>query len=203
MKKLLPFLFFSFLLFSSVNALSGEISNKYKDDINKIENYFNNIKYLSSIFLQESSDGSVTYGKFYLSRPGKMRIEYQEPSEIVIVVNGGVLTYQDVELEETSYLRTNSTPASFLTRKNISFFAKDIEITNISKKNDIIRVSLIKKNKKEAGEFTLVFQENPIKFLKMEVKNDMDQITAITLENHDFKSKISKKLFIIKNNQLP
>ncbi len=145
----------------------------------------------------------MTYGKFYLSRPGKMRIEYKEPSEILIVANGSVLTYQDVELEETSHLRTNSTPASLLTRKHISFSAKDIKITNFIKKNGLMELSLIKKNKQEAGEFTLIFSENPIKFIKMEVKDDMDQIVTITLEKHDFISRIDNKLFIIKNSQLP
>ena len=49
---------------------------------------------------QESSDENVATGKFYLMRPGKMRIEYDQPLEILIIVNGKVLTYQDLELEK-------------------------------------------------------------------------------------------------------
>ena len=106
-------------------------------------------------------------------------------------------------MEETSYLRTNSTPASFLTRKNISFWAKDIEVTNFKKEDGLIYVSLVKKNKKEAGEFTLIFQNNPIKFVRMEVSDDLDQVTQVTLRNHYFKTKIDNKLFFVKNDQLP
>lgn len=191
------------LLVYPSQILANEVYERNQTDISKIEKYLNNIKYLGATFLQESQDSLITYGKFYLSRPGKMRIEYKEPSEILIVVNGGVLTYQDVELEETSYLRTNSTPASLLTRKNISFSAKDIEVTNFTREKGLIKLSLLKKNKQEAGEFTLTFSENPIKFIKMQAKDDMDQIVTITLEKHDFVTKIDNKLFIIKNSQLP
>ncbi len=192
-----------FFLFSSQAIANEAILEKNKADLEKIENYLQNIKYLSSTFIQESYDGSTILGKFYLSRPGKMRIEYHQPSNILVVVNGGVLSYLDIELEETSYLRTNSTPASFLTRKNISFAAKDIEVTSFTKKDNMLEVSLVKKNKKEAGEFTLVFEDNPIKFLKMEVKDDLEQITTITLKDHNFEDKIDSKLFVVKNNQLP
>ena len=182
--------------------------SKYKKELNAIENYLQNINYLEADFLQESSEGNIIEGKFYLSRgsgsdAGKMRIEYNQPSKILIIVNGNVLTYQDLDLEETSYFTTNSTPASFLVRKNISFAAKDIKITNVKKTDDLIKVSIIKKNRPEAGEFSLIFAIDPFKFLRLEVKNDLDQITKITFVASKLGEKISDQLFIIKNDQLP
>src|SRR4051812_8079030 len=52
----------------------------YQTELNEIENYLQNIKYLSANFLQKSPDGNVVEGKFYLARPGKMRIEYNGTS---------------------------------------------------------------------------------------------------------------------------
>lgn len=204
MFRFLKILLISILFSFSVQAEeSSKILAKHKKDFIKIEKYLQNIKNLTAKFIQESPDESIAVGKFYLSRPGKMRIEYITPTPLIITVNGSVLSYKDVELEETSYLRTNSTPASFLTRKNISFWAKDIEVTNFKKEDGLIYVSLVKKNKKEAGEFTLIFQNNPIKFVRMEVSDDLDQVTQVTLRNHDFKTKIDNKLFFVKNDQLP
>jgi len=188
---------------SEAIASSDNYLIKYKSELGEIENYLENIKYLTASFIQKSPDGTNVAGKFYLSRPGKMRVDYSETSKILIIVNGNVLTYQDLELDETSYLTTNSTPASFLTRENISFAAKDVEITGIKKINNNIRVSVEKRNRKEAGEFSLTFELNPIKFIKMEVKNDLDQVTLVTFVNVNFDSKIDKSLFAVKNNQLP
>ncbi len=175
----------------------------YRNELSQIENYLNNIKNLSAKFVQESSEHSTLNGNFFLSRPGKMRIEYNAQPKILIVVNGSVLAYEDLELEETSYLSTNTTPASFLTRPNISFDAKDIEITNVKKSDNQIKVSVMKKNRKEAGEFSLIFDLNPLKFVKMEVKNDLDQIITVTLKDINFNKTLSSNLFFVKNKNLP
>jgi outer membrane lipoprotein-sorting protein len=114
-----------------------------------------------------------------------------------------VLTYKDLELDEISNLGTNTTPASFLTRSSISFLAKDVEITNFVEEEDYIAVSVMKKNRKEAGEFSLVFNKSPFDFIKMEVKNDLGEKTEITLENKDFNKVFDDKLFIVKNKNLP
>lgn len=173
---------------------------EYRAELEQIEFYLNNIKNLSAKFIQQTSDGNVSEGKFFLSRPGKMRIEYLAKPKIVIAVNGSVLSYLDVELDEISHLSTNTTPASFLTRENISFSAKDVEVTNVKKSAGQIKVSVMKKNRKEAGEFSLIFATNPLRFIKMEVKNDLDQIINVTLSNPDFTSPISDKLFVIKKS---
>ena len=172
----------------------------HKSDLKQIESHLNNIKYLSAKFIQESSDGNLVEGKFFLSRPGKMRIEYLADPKIIIIVNGSILSYHDVELDEVSRLRTNTTPASFLTRPHISFSSKDVEVTNIKKTPSRLKVSVMKKNRKEAGEFSLIFSRNPLEFIKMEVKNDLDQIVGVTLAEKNFTSPISKKLFIIKKS---
>jgi outer membrane lipoprotein-sorting protein len=196
----------AFYFSSYEKSLAAEKINfleQYSKELSQIETYLNNIHDLSAKFIQESSGGKIIEGNFFLSRPGKMRIEYLAQPKILIVVNGAVLAYQDIELEETSHISTNTTPASFLTRQNISFLAKDVEITNVKKSTDQIKVSLMKKNRKEAGEFSLIFASNPLRFIKMEVKNDLDQIVTVTLRDLNFSNPLSKNLFIIKNKNLP
>jgi outer membrane lipoprotein-sorting protein len=177
-----------------------EVIEKYSTELNEIESYLNNIKTLTAKFIQQTSEGSVIDGKFYLSRPGKMRVEYLNQPPIVIVVNGSILSYFDVELDEISRLSTNSTPASLLTRQNISFNAKDVEVTNIKKSGNQIKISLMKKNKKEAGEFSLIFDTKPLKFVKMEVKNDLDQTINVTLSDIEFGKDIPDSMFILKKS---
>lgn len=192
----------AFYLAASPAQAAHNFSEKYRAELAQVEDYLNNIKNLSAKFTQET-EGNLAEGKFYLARnpesSGKMRVEYAGKPQILIVVNGSVLSYYDVELDEISRLSTNTTPASLLTRPNISFSAKDVEITNVKKTAEQIKVSVMKKNRKEAGEFSLVFDLNPLRFVKMEVKNDLDQIIAVTLSDIDFTSPISDKLFILKN----
>ena len=197
-------------LFSSVaffcvlaqNTYAIDIS-QHQSDLDEIEKYLNNISNLSADFVQ-NSEGAVVEGKFYLARnketSGKMRVEYNASPKILIIVNGAVLSYFDVELDEVSHLRTNTTPASLLTRPNISFNAKDVEVTDVKKTENQIKISLMKKNRKEAGEFSLIFKTNPIEFSKMEVKNDLNQKVLVTLSNINFEKKLPNNLFIIKQS---
>lgn len=202
-KKILFTTFTILLFFDYSFAAESNLLDKHKSDLTKIEDYLNNIKTLKASFKQESSDNKITDGKLFLSRPGKMRIEYDESTPILIVVNGSVLAYTDLELDETSYLTTNSTPASFLTRNNFSFSATDVEITDFEKKNNLIKVGIRKKNKKEAGIFRLVFKDNPIEFVQMEVKNDLEETTKVYFSDSKFGEKMSNKLFVVKNKNLP
>ncbi|MBL6664597.1 MAG: outer membrane lipoprotein carrier protein LolA [Rickettsiales bacterium] len=194
--KLIFCVAFYFITFSE--SLAIELTSQNKKHLKQIENYLNNIKYLSANFIQESPDKSMIEGLFYLARPGKMRVEYTTKPKILIIVNGSVLSYIDVELNETTHLSTNSTPASFLTRKNISFDAKDVEITQMIDNDKHITVSILKKNKKEAGEFTLTFQKNPFRFVKMKVKNELGEETSIILNKTNFTKKLSNHLFVTK-----
>ena len=198
----------SFLLFflncnTSFAILDNKKLSLFKEDLLKVENYLNNIKNLSADFTQEV-DKNRAEGKFYLSRneksSGKMRIEYIDKPKILLIVNGPILSYQDLELEEVSHISTNTTPASLLTRPNISFFAKDVEIIDIKKDKENIKISLVKKNRKEAGEFSIVFKNDPLTFEKMEVKNDLDQVISVKLSNIKFVENLPNNLFIIPNN---
>ena len=100
-----------FCLFSTTalsKNKSEKLLNKHQNTISQIENYLNNLNNISAGFTQNAG-GNLTKGKFYLSRPGKLRIEYIAKPKVIIIANGSVLTYEDVELEETSHLRTNTT----------------------------------------------------------------------------------------------
>lgn len=182
---------------------SEYLLEKYKTEISQVEEFLNNISNLKANFIQIINDSKVE-GIFYLSRnkekAGKMRIEYLSEPKVLIVVNGSILSYHDIELDEISRLSTNTTPASFLTRPNIAFSSKDIEITNIIKDQDQIKISLLKKNRKDAGEFSLIFRTSPLEFIKMEVKNDLGQEILISLKNIEFPNSISNNFFIIKDN---
>ncbi len=189
----------------SKNLNKSEIDKKdylsnYSSDIVAIEQYLNNIKNISANFNQITSSGAISSGKFYLSRPGKMRVEYDDQPPIIIIVNKSVLTYYDKELDEISNLRTNTTPASFLTRKNISFSAKDIEIINVFKEDEYFKITIAKKNSKRFGEFSLLFSLNPINFIQMQVANDLDELVNVNLIDIDYKKPIANDLFILKKN---
>lgn len=200
MKKL----FILLIIFFSLSVKADEnILSQNKRDLAKIESYLNNIKYFSSQFLQDSqSSGEMAEGKFYLLRPGRMRLEYNHPNKLLLITNKGVTTYYDIELDEISNIRTKSTPIHFLMKEKFDFANEDIKITDFQKNSEELRLSLIERDNKEQGSLTFVFQDNPIQLKSITLTNELNQVITAHFFNVKINKRLSKKLFKFQNPRI-
>ncbi|MEQ8934889.1 MAG: outer membrane lipoprotein carrier protein LolA, partial [Amphiplicatus sp.] len=56
---------------------------------------------LEGDFTQVAPSGAVSTGKFHLRRPGLLRFEYDPPTPLLIIANGGLVYVRDEALETT------------------------------------------------------------------------------------------------------
>jgi outer membrane lipoprotein-sorting protein len=161
------------------------------------EEYLNSLKTIVSDFIQQAPSGDVSTGTFYLSRPGKLRWQYNPPVPILIVVNKGTVAYYDAELDEITYLSDKETLTSFLTRPEIKF--SDVQIVNAESENKALRITFALKDKPDDGSMTLVFEEAPFLLRKIELTDAANNHTSINLNNPKFGVAIDDKLFTFKN----
>ncbi len=87
--------------------------------IRRIEDYLNRITTLRAQFLQINHDGSISEGVLSIARPGRMRIEYAPPMQILIVTDGGWITYFDREIGQVSQAPLNGTHAELFVKENV------------------------------------------------------------------------------------
>ncbi len=99
--------------------IGAKLSAEDKKDLKRIEIYLNNMKTLRAGFLQVSSNGSLATGKLFLSRPGKMRFEYDPPAPILMIADGVFLIYIDKELEQVTHLWLDNTLVGFLVKDTL------------------------------------------------------------------------------------
>ena len=57
----------------------------------RVSTYLSSLQTLVGNFVQVGPDGSKTKGDFYIQKPGKLRFEYDAPSQIAIVADGSSL----------------------------------------------------------------------------------------------------------------
>ena len=101
---LLFFLFIAFLLPNKSNGNQTIISSK-------ISNYFFKINNFTSKFIQSDSDG-IQEGNIYLSNKVKrIKIHYNDPSNIVFILKNNKAMYFNVDLEEVEYFNTKNSIA--------------------------------------------------------------------------------------------
>ena len=175
----------------------AKLSDADRFDILRIETYLNRIKTMEARFLQVTSDGDYSEGDLYFSKPGKMRLDYDSPSPVVIVSDGVNLAYYDKELEQITYIKLEWTQASILLRENISFFAGDILVTAFERGPGVLRLTVIKGDDPLEGNITLIFSDRPLGLKKWTVTDAQGVVTNISLLGPRFDVPLNPDLFHI------
>ncbi len=182
------------VLWAGTAAAAIKLSDRDKADIAKIERYINSITTLKAKFLQVAPNGVTNEGMIYISRPGKLRVEYAPPSPILIVGTGHWLIYHDSDLEQTSYESLSDNLAGVLVAENVKFSGK-ITVTGLTRSRGVIRVIMVMTEDPGAGSLTLTLATSPMKLRQWSVTDPNGQITQVALFNHSFGIKLDKKLF--------
>lgn len=196
---------FLYIIFSSLNL---SIANENSEILNNVEKYLNDIKYFKANFIQDNKDNSeLSEGVFYLSRPGKLRIDYLNPFEASLYTNNQTTTYYDKELDEITTIKTSKTPLHFLLNENITFKDNSFKIVGIENKKENVMISFIENKKEDQGKLILNFKKNPlilssIKLItedKQEIEMSLFDISNLPIKNSTFnfinprmKSKVNK-----------
>lgn len=163
--------------------------------LDRVAAYLNSVSTMKSRFLQISSNGGEAQGTVYLSRPGKLRIEYDPPNPVLIVCDGVYLNYWDKELKQATYLKLSDTPAEFLLQKDLSFNDPKVTVLRVSNANDVIRVTVERTGQPQQGQLTFVFEDKPLELRKWVVVDAQDVTTQVSLLNPQFGVKLEPSLF--------
>jgi outer membrane lipoprotein-sorting protein len=167
-----------------------------KSHIAEVERYLNGLSTFVADFTQTTQDGAISSGRFYLSRPGKLRWEYDPPHPILIIANGSLLTYHDKQLEQTSHIPIGSNLGGFLTRKHISF-SKGVEIIDSYVEQGRFYIELVQEGKPLEGSLTLVVEKSPLSLKEIRVLDAIGKTTLVEFERLRYGQQLSKSLFIL------
>jgi len=168
-----------------------------KADVLRIEEYLNGILTMKSRFLQASSAGHYSEGTFYLSRPGKMRIEYDPPVQFLIVADGTWLIYDDKELDQVTHFPLGATPADILVQDDLSLLSGDLVITKIERGPGVIGLSVVRPDD-DGGHLTLIFGDKPLQLKKWIVVDPQGVKTSVSLLSVQRDLSFDPKLFNVK-----
>lgn len=191
------FIFLSFIitLFIPFSAALAERDNDDASSVARVEAYLQNLETMQARFLQTAHNGSQLVGTFYLSRPGKLRFEYDDPVKDFIVADGFFIYFYDSELGEQSNAPIGQTLADFLLRKDIKL-RDDIMVEKIGRNENLLTVKITQAADPEAGSLTLGFEKNPLKLKKWRVTDAQGMITEIELFDIKTGIELEKSLFV-------
>ena len=180
------------IIFLSVWLLSPSTANTTNSS--QVNTFFENLNTLEADFIQVGPSGNVSDGKVYFDLPGKLRIDYHKPNNLLITCKGFWIVLQDRNLKTTNNIPLKNSPFSILLEKKMSLSNKNIktEIQNIS---GIISFTIKSSNNNDAGELILEFSENPLHLKKWIIKDAFGNITTVLIQNAKYNKKLSHLLF--------
>lgn len=163
--------------------------------LEKAAAYLNGIDTMQARFLQVDGRGGVAEGDLYIDRPGKMRLQYDPPTPVLIVADGTFVIYVDLELDEPSYLDIDDTPAGFLLDPQWSFTDESVEVRSVRVEPGVLEITAADADDPTAGELTFVFSEGPFELRQWKVKDAQSREVTVTLYDTQLGVELDSNLF--------
>ena len=163
--------------------------------ITRIEAYLNGLRAMRARFLQTAQNGASAQGTAWISRPGRMRFDYDPPEPMLLVASGGQVMMFDRELRQPSVAPASATPLGLLLRPEIRL-SGDITVVGTERSGGFLRVTIFRTAASAEGRLTLAFQEEPTFELRQwAVLDAQGRLTRVTLTEIDTTVRPDNRIF--------
>lgn len=160
----------------------------------RIEAYLNGLTTLRARFLQVAQNGATAEGTALISRPGRMRFDYDPPEPVLLVASAGQVLMYDRELKQPTTMPVSSTPLGLLLRERIAL-SGDITVSAMGRQGGFLTVTLHRTGAPAEGRLTLMFAENPLELRQWSVVDAQGRETRVTLYQPETGIRIDNRLF--------
>jgi len=169
-----------------------------------VESYLNGIQTMRADFTQIAPNGALSQGVFHLQRPGRVRFDYEDDIQILIVSDGNNINFIDYEIGQITRWPISDTPLALLLDETFEFGA-NIDISGSGPGNlaNMATVTTFDPKKPEQGTMTLIFERgentaNGASVLTLrawEVVDAQGALTQIHLQNSEINIALNDELW--------
>ena len=148
--------------------------------LSALSDYLNGLTTVEADFTQINADGTISLGKIYIKRPGRVRFEYAPPDRSLVIAGGQQVAIFDA--------KSNQPPEQYpLKRTPLNLIlAEDIDLARASMvighdfDGTSTRVRAQDPENPEYGSIELVFTADPVELRQWVITDDLgDQTTVI------------------------
>ena len=188
-------------MFLVLLLFSLEARAQSAENLQKIETYLNNLKSLEATFVQMASNGATAEGRLFIKKPNKIRMEYAEPTNVLIVGDGDFIVYHDLDLDQVTHIDYKDIPASLILSNQIKIDGKKIKVVDFYQDSGSTSITLDYVDKGDIGPITLVFSNNPLELKQWRIVDPQSVEVTVSLYDAKKDSDISDDVFKFKNKK--
>ena len=183
------------LLASALAVIVALPAAAEKLSLGQLSGYLNGFQTASGEFTQVNDDGTISSGRIFIKRPGRVRFEYNPPEQILVVADGdsvGIVDGKSNTGPEAYPL--HRTPLKIILARNVNL-SRERMVTGHVSDGKTTTVQAQDPEHPEYGSIELVFTSSPVE-LRQWVINDSgggrttvilgDLETGVALNNEKF-----------------
>jgi outer membrane lipoprotein-sorting protein len=160
-----------------------------------VERFLNSIRTFKARFVQSNPNGSIAQGTLYVWRPGRMRFEYDPPSQLKIVADGYQVTMWDPATKDFGQWPIGWTAASWLAKDPITL-SGDLRVEKFERaSNGLLEMTMTQARKPQEGKVIVRFSENPMALQGWTIIDSRGQRVNIALSNVQPNVQLTESLF--------
>lgn len=152
-----------------------------KISLSDLSAYLNKLTTVQSDFTQVNADGTVSLGKIYIKRPGRVRFEYAPPDKSLVLASADTVAIFDAKSNQPAEeYPLKRTPLNLILAANIDLGRAKMVVGHKEVENTTRVVAQDPQNP-EYGTIELVFTANPVTLRQWVITDDLGQETTVIL----------------------
>lgn len=146
-----------------------------------ISDYLNGLTTVEADFTQVNSDGSISTGKIFIKRPGRVRFEYAPPDRSLVIAGGQQVAIFDAKSNQPpEQYPLKRTPLNLILAQDIDLGRAKMVVGH-TEDGTSTRVRAQDPEHPEYGSIELVFTADPVELRQWVITDDLGAQTTVIL----------------------
>ncbi len=168
-----------------------------KLSLNEISAYLNSMKTAEAEFTQINGDGTISTGRIFINRPGRIRFDYNPPDKNLVIAGAGEVAVFDAKSNTTAErFPLASTPLGIILKPTVNLGQARMVVAHTSD-GPSTTVTAQDPDHPEYGNIQLVFTANPVELRQWVVTDASGQQTTVVLGELATGTSMSPRMFDI------
>jgi len=151
--------------------------------LGQISSYLNQLQTAQGGFTQINQDGTISTGRIYIKRPGRIRFEYNTPDDTLVMAGGGQLSVFDPRSNTgPEQFPLSRTPLSIILQQNVDL-GRERMVTNVTSDGTTTTVTAQDPDNPQYGNIQLVFTANPVELRQWIVTDEFGTQTTVIMND--------------------
>jgi outer membrane lipoprotein-sorting protein len=147
----------------------------------QIADHFSSVRTMMGEFVQFGPNGEQTGGKFYISRPGKVRFDYEAPSNFEVTSDGTTVVLENKKLNTADVYPLSSTPLKLLLDDRIDLSGS--KVRNVKQEADVTTIQLADESVFGDATITMMFDPKSYELKQWTITDAQGRDTTVMIFN--------------------